>query len=255
MPRKVSFCTTCKGRLYHLRETLPKNIQDNLDYPLAEFVVLDFDSGDGLSEWIRPLCDKYSNLSYYSIVDSVHPTTIFFNSYVKNICTLLGQGDIVCNVDADNFTGKGFALFLDKAIANPKTVAIGKDDTTGRIACFKSLFVSLGGYDERFGYGWGYEDNDFYSRALGLGCDYVWLPPQFLGHVPHSDWDRVRLRGELPKDKSQQIHEEMSRLSIEKGELQANSGKVWGKATVLKNFSTKSIAISSHEWFIQKWYL
>ena len=29
---KISFCTTCMDRLYNLKETLPKNIEDNESY-------------------------------------------------------------------------------------------------------------------------------------------------------------------------------------------------------------------------------
>ena len=55
---KISFCTTCKERLRHLKQTLPKNIKDNSNYPFIEFVILDYNSQDGLGDWmIKFMCN------------------------------------------------------------------------------------------------------------------------------------------------------------------------------------------------------
>ena len=52
-PRFISVCVTCMNRLSDLIQTLPKNIQDNADYPNAEFLLLDYNSTDGLEEWVH----------------------------------------------------------------------------------------------------------------------------------------------------------------------------------------------------------
>ena len=49
---KISFYTTCMGRLKHVKRTLPKNIEENKDYDNCEFVILDYNSPDGLANWI-----------------------------------------------------------------------------------------------------------------------------------------------------------------------------------------------------------
>ena len=52
---KLSFCTTCMGRAHHLRQTLPRNLADSVDWSrpeAVEFVVLDYSSPDDLAEWI-----------------------------------------------------------------------------------------------------------------------------------------------------------------------------------------------------------
>ena len=46
------FCTTCKGRTAHLRETLPRNLVDNPD---SRFLVLDYNSQDDLLDFLRSL--------------------------------------------------------------------------------------------------------------------------------------------------------------------------------------------------------
>ena len=50
---RISLCTACMGRLHDLKQTLPKNIEDNRDYPNVEFVILDYNSDDGLEDWMR----------------------------------------------------------------------------------------------------------------------------------------------------------------------------------------------------------
>ena len=45
---KISICTTCMNRLDDLKQTLPQNILDNADYTRTEFVLIDYNSSDGL---------------------------------------------------------------------------------------------------------------------------------------------------------------------------------------------------------------
>jgi len=47
------------NRLYHLQETLPKNIKDNYLPDDVEFVLLDYHSSDGLEEWVRSEMQTY----------------------------------------------------------------------------------------------------------------------------------------------------------------------------------------------------
>ncbi len=56
---KISFCITCKNRLHQIRQTLPKNLEDNRRLQeLVEFVLVDFGSTDGLRKWIS---DNFKN--------------------------------------------------------------------------------------------------------------------------------------------------------------------------------------------------
>src|SRR5690348_9240554 len=50
---KISLCTTCMGRLHDLKRTLPVNLELNAKYDWVEFVILDYNSSDGLGDWIR----------------------------------------------------------------------------------------------------------------------------------------------------------------------------------------------------------
>ena len=64
---KVAFCITCRGRVQHLRRTLPQNMRDNPG-PNVIFVLLDYNSDDGLNEFIKSeLSNEINNgkLIYY----------------------------------------------------------------------------------------------------------------------------------------------------------------------------------------------
>ena len=65
MRNKISFCIVCMNRLYHLKETLIKNIEDNISYEKLEFILLDYNSTDGLEDWVK------SNMKDYIEKDSL----------------------------------------------------------------------------------------------------------------------------------------------------------------------------------------
>ena len=49
----LSFCINCKNCLHQIKETLRKNLDDNiLHNDFIEFVLVDFASSDGLQNWI-----------------------------------------------------------------------------------------------------------------------------------------------------------------------------------------------------------
>src|SRR5574343_1908709 len=60
VPEKfISICTTCMNRLRDLEYTLPKNLEDNKNYKKLEFVLLDYNSTDGLSDWVKKYMMSY----------------------------------------------------------------------------------------------------------------------------------------------------------------------------------------------------
>ena len=53
--KKLAFCITCMNRLSHIQETLVKNMEDNFSPNEVEFILLDYNSTDGLEEWVKTL--------------------------------------------------------------------------------------------------------------------------------------------------------------------------------------------------------
>lgn len=237
----ISLCVSCKGRLHHLRETLPRNLFDNADYPSLELVVLDYNSTDGLSDWMQRNLSSYMDAGRVSYFRSRHPK--FFNiSHAKNLALRLAKGDIIGIVDADNFTGKGYAYYLADNV-QPGTFLVGcrmqensfqpADDEgcVGRFALRREAFYEIGGMNEEL-VGWGYEDIDFYSRLMAKGHRCRSLPHQYTTCIPHTDAERSRElefpetgRG-APTQGTCFINSQRSEANLSAGRLVSNGGRI-----------------------------
>jgi len=56
---RISFCTVCMNLLHHLKETLPQNLIDSENYEHLEFVLRDYNSDDGLVDYIKKNFSTY----------------------------------------------------------------------------------------------------------------------------------------------------------------------------------------------------
>jgi len=208
---KVTFCTTCMGRAHHLKQTLPRNLADSVDWDApdqTEFVILDYSSPDDLADWLHtdPEIAPYlaAGIVRYFRVDGER---FFRHSHAKNLAHAHATGDVICNVDADNFIGVGFANWLRGVFERRPNaiVATNRFDNRlnsgafkgamGRVAMMSHNFWRLGGYDEseRFK-GWSGEDTDLVLRAAKSGMRLVLLrDKRFLQIIVHSDDERIAL--------------------------------------------------------------
>jgi glycosyltransferase involved in cell wall biosynthesis len=172
---KVSFCIVCMDRTHHLKQTLLRNIMDNLEYGNFEIVLLDYNSSDGLGDLIKGSFFEYIEcgiLKYYRTT-----TPVYFNrSHSRNLAIKLASGDIVCNLDADNFTGEGFAFYVNNVFSSHRGIflsALGSglaNDFLGRICLRKDDFMRIRGYDERM-VNYGFEDYDLVGRLETMGLE------------------------------------------------------------------------------------
>lgn len=193
---KISFCTVVMNRLDHLSKTLPKNIQDNLSYGNVEFVVLNYNSKDGLDDWILNKMDHYIKNGILKYIKTTEPK-YFFRSHAKNIAAKMATGDIVCNIDADNFTGNGFASYVNEEFLKDENSylmvqkILKSKDCYGRICVFKKDFMEITGYDETMT-DYGFEDDDLINRLdlLGKNARYI-TNDRYLKVVEHDDNARL----------------------------------------------------------------
>lgn len=194
---KISLCTTCMNRAHHIKFTLLKNIQDNQKYQKFEVVLLNYNSGDDLDRWARKKLDKFVK-SGQVIYAKTHDPSSFNPSHAKNLAHCLATGDILVNVDADQFVGEGFCKFINdffKSIPNRFSLQfLGALSTSGRIAVSRKDFFEIKGYNEELTSNqFGYEDYDFLCRLEESGVPRKNVSiKNFTKFIWHSDEERTR---------------------------------------------------------------
>jgi glycosyltransferase involved in cell wall biosynthesis len=240
------------GRLHHLKQTLLQNITDNEDYSDLEFLVLDYNSPDGLETWIKT--------EYKSLIDSGQlayyresTATEFKRSHAKNMAHCLATGQIVMNLDADNWTGKKWAIQLNEKfeIEQHLIIRVGgsdKDDVAksrhegayGRIALQHDDFHRIRGYDELM-YGWGFEDNDLLNRGQReAGLTKVILIQDGPKAIIHDDIERIERHphgGSINKQRNANMRRSRSRAP---GKINKDG---YGRGIVFKNFDPTPIHV------------
>jgi len=253
-PPKISFITACKGRLHHLAETLPKNIIWNVEYPNIEFVLLDYNSPDGLEAWVKKhmsgMIEK-GLLLYFKTPDPEY----FHYTHSRNMLLKLATGDVVCNLDADNYSGEDFAFYIAERINKVDYLYASwrevdgsfnpfASECFGRIAVKKEVILRAGGYLESLEC-WGDEDRDLYERLHKLGYLGGYIPSNFLRCISHSNLER----GKFSKDNNVGFRSESynqnilkCRENMEKGNLIVNDN-CFGKGVVYKNFSKEPTVV------------
>jgi hypothetical protein len=211
----VSYCTTCKGRLAYLKQTLPGNMMAERDNPNVEFVVLDYDCPDGTADWLK--AEFGAEIASGRLRCGRHaPAPTFEHAHAKNMAHRLATGSILCNVDADNFIAPGFSAWLvqafksypDRIVINIpvrlgaelnqkilwrlRRIRLPTHGLAGRIAISRANFERLGGYDETAFSGIGGEDTDLGLRARVAGLHALMIPHRLWGDViRHGDDERV----------------------------------------------------------------
>lgn len=234
----IVFCITCKNRTQHLERTLPKNLIDN-KAANSKFVILDYGSEDNLLEYLRSNHQEdidSGKLSVYSLKNGGP----FRMAHAKNLVHRLGileGGDILVNLDADNFTGRDFDLYISEKMTTETFLwsgvvkGLGKKfrGCSGRIVVTKDQFLLVGGYDEDYET-WGPDDKDFNARLVRLGFKAIEMDRAFLEAIPHKDGVRFKeyphIQGNLEDENEVIISEETV----------VNYGS-FGCGTVYKNFS------------------
>jgi len=191
---KIAFCITCMNRLKHIQQTLEKNIHDNYLKDKVEFVLLDYNSQDGLEEWVLNNMQKYIDegiLVYYKTTEPAH----YLRSHSRNMAFRLANATILCNLDADNYLGKGFAAFMLHEFSKQDGIFYTNNclvrDTFGRISVRIEDFISIRGYNEAL-HGYGYEDGDFQNRLVITGLKPICFnEPEFYHCIKHTYCERI----------------------------------------------------------------
>lgn len=231
----ISLCTTVKDRLAHLQQTFLRNMNDNENYRDCEFLLLNYSCPNPQTEeWVRRVLGSYitsGRVNYY-----YYPNSLTFDrSHARNLAFRVAQGDIICNIDADNFTGKSFVAYVSASLSFEDSFLCGPVDgrgLAGRICVRRKDWESVGGFDERFK-SYGYEDIDFTNRLSMIGLTKKKITNEkFCKSIAHSS--KLRMQHHLEDRRRENIA--IMESNIEQG-IACPNGSSFGHGRVKKNFS------------------
>lgn len=181
----IAFITVSRGRLHHLRESLPRMAAQNPD----ELIVVDYDCPDGTGDWVA------ANFPQAAVVRGSQPDGGFNISRARNLGAAAAKSEWLFFVDADILLGPKLGDALRQGLRpgsfyQPTAQASNSGSQIyGSFACTAADFAAIGGYDEVIE-GWGREDKDLYLRLLFHGVAKAFYSPTLLGVIKHGDAER-----------------------------------------------------------------
>lgn len=177
----VTFVTTCRGRLAHLRQSLPTFVAQ----PDAEVVVVDYDCPERSGEWVER---SFPQVKVVRASDRPR----FELSRARNLGAAAATSPWLCFIDADVAIASAFTARLRSILApgcfyqaKPRTI-----ETWGTSISARADFERVGGYDEVL-QGWGKDDDDYYARLVLAGVRHAAFPGELLRPISHDDAQRV----------------------------------------------------------------
>lgn len=199
---KISHITTCKGRLDHLRQTLP-TVASQRD---VESIVVDYGCPDGTAAWVA------ANLPEVKVV-RVPEVAGFHLARARNLGAAAATSPWLAFFDADTAWEPTFAERLIAQLEagcyfRPNPMSF---ETWGSVVCNRDDFSRIGGYDEAF-IGWGGEDDDLFMRLNMAGCRQSAFDGGLITEITHGD-DR-RLQYYQVKNKSLQYRINILYLNV-----------------------------------------
>jgi glycosyltransferase involved in cell wall biosynthesis len=186
--RHFSIITTCKGRLHHLKQSLPRFLQQ----ADAEVIVVDYDCPDGTADYVRR---THPEAKVVAVTDA----PVFNISDARNRGAAAAVGTWLAFLDADVMIAPDM---FDRVAATIETRGhafrryfrfhSGPLSLFGSCVVLRADFQAVQGYDVAI-QNYGGEDNEFYARLerrkitrLGLDADLVETC------LEHSQEDRVQ---------------------------------------------------------------
>lgn len=184
---RIAFVTTCKGRLHHLKETLPLLVSMGPE----QIIVVDYGCPDGTGEWVRK---NHPEVTLVSVSDDPG----FCASRARNLGAGAANTEWICFIDADIRVDPAWLDWIRGNLQSGHFYRAAKvqgrrdGETWGTVICQKAAFDRLGGFDEVFR-GWGGEDTDLYFRLAENADQFESAyPSHFVTAISHDDEERTR---------------------------------------------------------------
>lgn len=182
---RLSIVTTCKGRLHHLKESLPRFLAQ----PDAEVIVVDYDCPDGTGLFVEK---EFPRARVVKVADRPH----FNTSRARNLGAAQATADWLAFLDADIvikpdfLTGNASNMAEANAFFHFRMTSPETGSSFGSCLVRRADFQAVGGYDELMD-GYGGEDQDFYFRLVLLG--------RFRKPLDHALIDRIIMHGDAER--------------------------------------------------------
>jgi predicted glycosyltransferase involved in capsule biosynthesis len=175
----LAIVTTCKGRLEHLKQTLPAHAEH------APVVLVDCGCPDKCSEWAQ---DKATEIVWLDM-------QLFYKTLAQNLGAAVASNFApwLAFVDADLML---LAPFWDNLPElDPNCFYIVDNDAgpdyIGFLLVHRALFWGVGGYDIIIN-SWGAEDVELRSRLAMVDLKPVRLPGSWFQSLDHDDESRLQ---------------------------------------------------------------
>ena len=207
----LTYITTCKGRLSHLRQSLPLAHGQ----PAVDCIVVDYGCPERSGDWVE------SNFPGVTVVRS-GPTDGFNASTARNLGAAAARTPWLGFFDADVLLDRSFSVAVVPKLkpGNFYRSHHVTSQTWGSIICHSDDFKRIGGYDEAFT-GWGGEDDDLIARLKLGGVRPVDFPAALLGEITHSDQLRTRFCDIQDKWVQSEINQLYMRIKLDLQRLRA----------------------------------
>ena len=182
--KTIASVTICKGRLHHLRQTLPLLVA----LGTSEVIVVDYGCPDRSGDWVEA---NFPGVTVVRVTDDPG----FSISRARNIGASQASADWLLFVDADIFAAAGWHGWMQDQLQpgnfyrRALVEGIRDSDTHGTAICARADLAAMGGYDEVYR-GWGGEDDDLYQRLILMGVAEREYPAGFVTAIKHGDEER-----------------------------------------------------------------
>ena len=178
----ITYITTCKGRLNHLKQTLPGVVRQRG----IDIVVVDYGCPDGTADWVGQVFPAVR-------VVRVDDDPGFNTARARNRAAAVSSTQWLAFFDADILLGDHFFAheFPRLATGNFYVADPADPNTSGSCIVERAAFEAVGGYDEVFS-GWGGEDIDLYNMLALHGVRRGTYSGQMVTPIRHTDLERTR---------------------------------------------------------------
>lgn len=181
-PGPLTAVMTCKGRLAHLQQSLPRlAAQEGLS-----IVVVDYGCPDHAGDWVRR---HFPQVQVVMAPDASE----FSIARARNLGAAQVHTPWIAFIDADVLVDPGF-LYGAMPLLQEGSFLVAEPcphELAGFLVCRRDDFRRVGGYDDVFT-GWGSEDRDLCVRLERLGARRRPFASAALQSLPHTDADRTR---------------------------------------------------------------